>query len=656
MKVGIVIHNIHDEYSEDLLNGLETSCKKKNNQLIIFPVTSSKHVTDIIEYKNLSNLPLVNKNNIDSLVISSGSVLNNFTKKEFSDILEHFKDLNSVCISQRIPGMLFISSNAKYSFKRMVAHLIKKHNAKRFLLISGGDKRTDSKERIKWFFDVLKKNKIDLSFVQTINGSFAGQSTRVLFEKYLDKNGCNVDAIVCLNDIMALACLDVLESRKIKVPEDVIITGFDNTLNSKIVTPTLTTIDQCTYEQGLLAGNILSKKKNIKKVFTVPAQEKYRCSCGCLSSNDISYSAINDFGKKDKITKNEIYNALHKIPELKRKQLLSIQYLMKESQKILNIDDLFDVIPSHLEKVDITSLTVCIYDEATKINNLDSLSMPTKAQRIFYYDIKNENIVDKENITFNPTENILPKDKSLKNHQKLFIFSLFDKSSQYGYIALSSSSSDYSYVEIITEIILKLIVSSLKFTYEQYTKGLLIDKKIVLEQFTSKLSQISNRDELTNLLNRRGFMQSARRLIKETIDENKSGLIIFGDMDGLKHINDTFGHSAGDRALKLTARILKSAFRKTDLVARLGGDEFIMLAPTLTETRFAVIKEYIEATYFRFNEEKIENFKVSISLGFAIFDENNSDLEKLVSKSDKAQYAEKQKKKKLIVNKTQPVR
>ncbi len=93
-----------------------------------------------------------------------------------------------------------------------------------------------------------------------------------------------------------------------------------------------------------------------------------------------------------------------------------------------------------------------------------------------------------------------------------------------------------------------------------------------------RLEKLSNTDELTAILNRRGFMHEfSRELDRVNRDKSQGGLLIMIDLDNFKSINDTYGHDAGDAALKLVAGTLESDIRTMDVSGRLGGDEFVIL-------------------------------------------------------------------------------
>jgi predicted signal transduction protein with EAL and GGDEF domain len=94
----------------------------------------------------------------------------------------------------------------------------------------------------------------------------------------------------------------------------------------------------------------------------------------------------------------------------------------------------------------------------------------------------------------------------------------------------------------------------------------------------ASLADLALSDELTGLYNRRGFMALAERQLKLGRRSGRGMLFILVDVDGLKQINDSLGHSQGDSALRRTAEVLRKTFRNSDVIARMGGDEFAVLA------------------------------------------------------------------------------
>lgn len=166
------------------------------------------------------------------------------------------------------------------------------------------------------------------------------------------------------------------------------------------------------------------------------------------------------------------------------------------------------------------------------------------------------------------------------------------------------------------------------------------------KMFEDRLHAISLTDDLTGLLNRRGFFSFAIQQIKQANRSRSGFLFLYADLDGLKTINDTLGHQEGDLALAETAGILREVFRESDLIARLGGDEFavLMTEQTAGEGSMAVLARLRECIA-RHNARPNRSFTLSISTGIKYYDPARPcTLDELISRADRLMYEEKKSK------------
>jgi diguanylate cyclase (GGDEF)-like protein len=165
-----------------------------------------------------------------------------------------------------------------------------------------------------------------------------------------------------------------------------------------------------------------------------------------------------------------------------------------------------------------------------------------------------------------------------------------------------------------------------------------------IRQAKDILFDASLRDELTGLYNRRGFLTFAEEQIKLACSGRRELLVVFADVDDLKGINDRYGHSEGDRALKKAAEVLLTVFRDTDVVARLGGDEFAVLALDCSPAGLTRINAHFDKLLRA--TSKLDNpWKLHISVGATYVDSAHPlSIDELLGKADKMMYEQKRSK------------
>jgi two-component system cell cycle response regulator len=157
------------------------------------------------------------------------------------------------------------------------------------------------------------------------------------------------------------------------------------------------------------------------------------------------------------------------------------------------------------------------------------------------------------------------------------------------------------------------------------------------------LLQMALRDDLTGLHNRRGFTALATRYLKWARDTGQQLALVFADIDGLKSINDRFGHGEGDRAISLAAASIKETFRKLDVTARLSGDEFVALIVEVPGRSVEMICSRLQTNLAQCSAAE-RRYPLSLSVGVAHFDpEKPVTLQELMRQADAALYRHKRK-------------
>ena len=194
-------------------------------------------------------------------------------------------------------------------------------------------------------------------------------------------------------------------------------------------------------------------------------------------------------------------------------------------------------------------------------------------------------------------------------------------------------------------VIVEARVSETTWEGERATQVSLRDITVRVN-YQKELQAKLSTDALTGLYNRRGLIDLANYHMKLATRCQYPLMLIFFDMDGLKQINDNFGHAAGDQAIIATATILKNIFRETDIIVRLSGDEFVVLAINANRYLVEIVANRINEHVSAFNKSGEHPFQLSISWGYCYSDyPHTSTIEELLQKADASMYTQKMSKK-----------
>lgn len=253
-----------------------------------------------------------------------------------------------------------------------------------------------------------------------------------------------------------------------------------------------------------------------------------------------------------------------------------------------------------------------------------------------------------ELVSFEPGERpIITREKGMTtqfiNDRRRILtgFNLFQGMYQYGFFMVEIEPSDM----LLMHLVGMQISSSLNFYY-MYRRQIEMQKQLesLVEEVNEKnriLGFISEYDEMTGILNRRGFMEKAMDFVH--MRGNRRAILLIADLDHLKEINDCFGHVAGDFAIQSAARLLMDALGEDTLIARIGGDEFVAMLPYESGLSGDIYIHRLRKAYTEFNKNTRKDFYVELSAGYTVFMcGGDLNFEDILASSDKMLYEAKQ--------------
>lgn len=649
-KIAVLVHSLTVEYALNVLSGVSNFFSDKDVMLFVAQTKNPHYLYGLFDYHCWANTELLFSSEIDGYVIITGSYTSHIQTDSLAELLKKIGNRPVVSISQemKLPNCYYTKSDSVKVYEDVIGHFKNKHGCKRFAFMSANSlKSEEALERYENFRNALKKHNIEFDEKLLFDANFKRfDAFNIISEKYHCPEDIDFDALFCANDLMALGSQEALQKIGVKIPEDVKIFGFDNTSHALEASPKLSTIDQDIVHQGFVGAEILFdilNGKNISRKVIIPVTPIYRQSCGCipLENNDSIYC-----NSKDEILRttkeqtflnkqnSNYFNFLAGIDNI-----YTLFDLAKSSDTITNV---LYTIKFMLQKVRLPEMAVYFFESPVTITNETEYKMPEKAFLSMHVNLEkniNDYFFEKESEYYSYANDIIHGLSPEKG--SFFMQPIFSGEKLYGYLICKINDQAFS----ICSVYMKIIIDALAKSYE-YTESLSKNQKLseeneILQKRNSNLNVESKTDSLTQILNRRGFMEVGQKSLDIAKQSNTNGLVIFFDMDGLKVINDTYGHEMGDKALISLAKALSNSFRANDVVGRIGGDEFAAIAFGLSakqkENLCKRIKKMCES------EVKLNNypFELSCSAGITPFSAKKADLESLLKKSDKLLYEEK---------------
>ena len=283
--VGILLSSTDDKFENALLRGVSAAALQAGANWICFTSGAIRSYHGF-EFQRNMLYDLVTSDVVSGLVVS-GTLGHGVSHDELRNFCLEYQPLPVVMTAVNLDGMPCVVGDSYRGIKELVEHLLNVHKREQIGFIRGPVGHQEADERFRAFMDAMQSHGFKEAEVLTrvVDGDYTIGSGKKAMQALLDQD-VSFDAIVGANDSMALGALQVLKSKGYKVPEDVALTGFDNSEDSRHSEPPLTTSQQLVYEMGRHAGELLLARlqnKDMDETIVVPPSLVVRESCGCLN-------------------------------------------------------------------------------------------------------------------------------------------------------------------------------------------------------------------------------------------------------------------------------------------------------------------------------------------------------------------------------------
>lgn len=559
---------------------------------------------------------LADLSRFDGLLIQGNQVVLERARTQIAKLAARTK-IPAISIDCPIEGCRLLALDHRSAQRDITRHVIREHGARTLVYLTGilNNGSPSGILRREGFLEACREEGIDSRDIQIVEGTWKPEDGTKTAKLWIEEKRTLPDAFICANDEMALAMIEQFSAHRIRVPQDVMITGFDNVSSAVLSDPQLTTVnrdfDDATYTAMQTILDIIDGKEVPDRIplhYQVIASE----SCGCEAA------------VKPQDTKRRYFQRSRYLKWFHMQQA-------KLAEPLLDVADLprlMALVEEFPEVFGGGCAYLCVNDYYFDNYDKDRVFHDTGAfgeQMVLAGRQADGEIAC---VRF-PSQDLLP-DEILKRERFLVFYPIHYNTRSIGYLVMNDIG------EAAQMNLHRNLFSFLEIAVEN------VRKKGLLRHLNQMLDRLYVKDRLTGLFNRSGYERFGRSVWEYYRKHDGGAQIVFIDMDGLKTINDLYGHESGDEAITECAEVLRSVCGERDFVMRYGGDEFLVITSIL---RSGLEQELTEALR-KVREKKKRPFDLSMSFGI-IRAEEDKPLDAYIQEADALMYQNKKRRRRV---------
>lgn len=629
INIAVIISGIDEEYQSTILKGIQKCGAELNvniSHFIAFGGVLHNQRYDTGEF-NIYNL--INYSRFDGVIL----LTNTISSPEITEtIREKVKNagIPAVSIDADLDETFYhIGIDNEKAMEDIVRHIIEHHGLKNINYISGPVTNPEGALRLKAYKNILAEHSIPFDERRVYYGFFRAVDGRDAVLNFINSDLPFPEAIICANDAMAIAATTALNSLNKKVPEDVVVTGFDNVYNARNYYPEITSVSRPLFESGYKAclkifNHIMGVSQARSEI--LPTKPVFAQSCGC--HNDM-YEDVGRF-------KQENYYVMDNYS----RHISLINRMSCTLTETETIEENIESMKEFVKELECEKFFLCMCENWTgiesdkNVNYVDTSNMFDRENYII------EGYTEKVSVPLVYCNGIFGSIEGFDSSLMLpDLYADTNKSKIYYFVPIHFRERAMGYCVICNSKF--PLESALFHSWTMNISNSLenIRKLMCLEKVLGEIDKLYVIDPLSFIYNRNGFNRNTDELFNKCIKEQKCVMVMFADMDRMKLINDTFGHKEGDNAIRSMADAISKACDNGEICARFGGDEFIIFAANYNDLDAEILRDKITANIENYNRLSDKPYSIRASIGWHItVPEKDTKLNALITIADQKMY------------------
>lgn len=630
MKIAVLIGNIGFDSQKRMVNGILDKALIDRANVHVF-ISEGGHGEQPADYGkgeyNIYTLPDFTQ--YDGVILCSDTIHD-------SGVMEHIRKgiveagIPCVDMSAGDSEFMHVEMENTVGITEITQHLITKHNARNIYFIAGPADIEAANERLRAWQDTMSRNRLGWDREHVYHGDYSFESGMKAAERFLREARSMPDAIVAANDEMAVGAVLTLRAAGHRVPEDIMVTGYDDSGLAEYNYPRLTTVRRGEYETGNAAYTKIAavlRGEEVERYTVMQGSPVFADSCGCETQS--RYGNV-ELQEKYVSSYIESYRSLE-----------ILKSSAAEFTGMTDFEDFLDSLEQHVQHMGVEYFYLCMCgsteDYKEELRRLVDGEEPGRDTAAYAEEIWVPFAYEEGEVTgygpFHRSE-LLPEDCKMRRKGSIVV-------------VMPLHYRDYCFGYCVTGNYRMAIDGRFSQTFLLNLDNALeaIHKHNVMKAMMERIRSGWLRDELTGVYRAAAFRKKALELIEEARKEGKTAGIIFADVDDLKVVNETYGYEQGDVLIKALAASMEQTLNSGELIGRQGGDEFIILKTDCSEETLQDHIKRIETVISYYNMVSVRPFKLSASLGYHLEHAGKAELEEILEKANDGMYRNKKTKK-----------
>ncbi|MDO5111061.1 MAG: GGDEF domain-containing protein [Clostridia bacterium] len=622
-NIAVLSTFIAETHAHQVIAGILECAAENDCNVVIYTCKMQYNVSNKTTVGEYMVFDLPDFSQYDGVIVASSTI---WTDDVTMEIQRRVKEsgVPAVSLERMTHGMHNVLIDNKAAMKELVLHMIQVHGHRRINYIAGVRDNTEAEARFAAYREALEENGIPYEPARVYWGEWSKLNGEAAVGAFMASDLPMPTAIICSSDKNALGAYNRLTREGIRVPEDIAITGFDDDTEGMYHVPALTSVARMPQLSGYMACQaILGKLEDadIDVPIYIKTASVFRESCGCRNSQPV----------QEELFRKLYFQNLDKTERLER----LTEHMAHGLTMVECFEDLKDVLKMYVPDLACDTFHLFVFDRVLTEREMDTLERTMTYDSSIAKNCRNE----KASLLLGYDNGVFLEPAAMD--MNAFLSYIREKQKAGYYVFAPIHFADHLYGYCICGNSALQLDSEMFYTVMTDIGNAIetIKKQQLMQAMIVKLDSMWCYDALTGVYNRAGFKKYGGRVWNESIDQKTDLMLLFSDLNGLKAINDLYGHDEGDRCIKALADAFKSQRHHGEVVMRYGGDEFVVIAANVTEQYAAAYVTALTKALEDYNAVHHPPQPVSASFGYCMLHPGRDDsLEDAIHAADVRMY------------------